>query len=141
MQKFEYLDHTADLKVRAKGKTLEEAFENVALGAVNFITDVSKVRKKDEHKVSVRSKRLESLLYDFLEELLYLIDTEGFLFSGASKMVIAKEADGEYSLSCKALGDSYKSYERKGDLKAVTYSDMEINEKRGGFEVIVVFDI
>ena len=72
---FEYLEHTADLKVRARGKTLEEAFLNAALGAINFITDIEDVRKVETRKIRVKSRRLTSLLYDFLEELLLASST------------------------------------------------------------------
>ncbi|MBN1793202.1 archease [Candidatus Woesearchaeota archaeon] len=136
-----YVDHTADLKVKAWGNTLEKAFENAALGGMDFITDTSKVERKLKKKITISSKRPESLLYDFLEELLFLIDTEGFIFAEAKEMRIAKNQDGDYEVWCTALGDSYKGYERKGDIKAVTYSDMEISEKDGGFEIIVLYDI
>ncbi|MBN2142307.1 archease [Candidatus Woesearchaeota archaeon] len=138
---FEYLEHTADLKVKAWGNQLEKAFENAALGGMNFIVDIKKVEPKIKKKIMVRSKRLESLLYDFLEELLYLIDTDGFMFAGAQEMSIARGVGGDLELHCVALGDSYKNYERKGDLKAITYSEMSIKEKDGGWEIIVVYDI
>ena len=138
---FEYLDHTADLKVKAWGHTIEKAFENAALGGMNFIVDVKKVAKKEKHKIKVTSKRMESLLYDFLEELIFLIDTKSFIFAGAEDLVIIKTISDEYELKCTAIGDSYKHYERKGDIKAITYSDMKISKKDNGFEIIVVYDI
>jgi SHS2 domain-containing protein len=139
--KFEYLDHTADLKIRASGKTLEEAFENVALGAFNFLTDIEKVEKKSIKKISKSSSRLDSLLYDFLEELLFLLDTDGLLFCGCKKLVISRSSDGTYALSGSIQGDSYKNYPMKGDIKAITYSDMKIEEKDGQFVITAVFDI
>jgi SHS2 domain-containing protein len=142
--KYEYLKHTADLKVRAYGKTLEEAFANVAIGGFDFLTDTAKIKKKVEKKISITSKRLESLLYDFIEELLFLLDTEGFIISGFKDMKIAEGKDkdkGNYSLKCVALGDSYKSYQVKGDIKAITYSEMSIKKEKNGFEVIVILDI
>jgi SHS2 domain-containing protein len=146
--KYEYLKHTADLKVRAYGKTLEEAFANVAIGGFDFLTDTAKIKKKVEKKISITSKRLESLLYDFIEELLFLLDTEGFIISGFKDMKIVEDKNkNTYSLKCIALGDSYKNYQVKGDIKAITYSDMLIKteERKGGqkagFEIQVVFDI
>lgn len=138
--KYQYIDHTADLKVKAHGKTLEEAFANAAIGGFDFLTPTSKVKKKIEKKLSITSKRIESLLYDFLEELLFLLDTEGFLINSFKEMKI-KEEDGNFSLQCIARGDNYKSYSVKGDIKAVTYSEMEIKKEKDGFIVIVVLDI
>jgi SHS2 domain-containing protein len=137
---YEYLDHTADLKIRAYGKTLEEAFVNVALGAFNFLTDTSKVKKQAEHRISLKAERIESLLYDFMEELLFLLDTEGLLVSGFKEMKIRREKD-KFLLQCAALGDNYKSYKVKGDIKAVTYSEMSISKEKDGFVIQVVFDI
>jgi SHS2 domain-containing protein len=140
-KRFEYLDHTSEIKVKSYGKSLEEAFTNLALGATNFLTDVDKVKKTSEVNLSISSKKIEALLYDFLEELIILIDTKGFIFAGAKNFSIKKDGSGKYSLECTALGDHYKNYEMKGDLKAVTYSDMKIEEVKNGFEVSVVYDI
>jgi SHS2 domain-containing protein len=142
--RFEYLEHTADIKIRAFGQSVEEAFLNAALAATNFISDVSKIEKTVVKKINVSSSRLDTLLYDFLEELLVLIDTDGFLLSGAKKLEIKQENEGGeivYKLHCIAEGDHYSKYERKGDLKAITYSEMSILQKNDGFEITVVYDI
>jgi len=138
--KYEYLKHTADLKVKAYGKTLEEAFANTAIGGFDFLTDTSKISKKTEKKISIKANRLESLLYDFLEELLFVLDTDGFMVSDFKDMKIKKLED-EYSLECVALGDNYKNYSVKGDIKAITYSEMLIKKSKEGYVVEVVFDI
>ena len=138
--KYEYIDHTADLKVRAYGKTLEEVFANVAIGGFDFLTPTSKVKKKIEKKLSITAKRIESLLYDFLEELLFLLDTEGFIINSFMGMKIRQDNE-SCSLECTAVGDNYKNYPVKGDIKAVTYSEMEIKKEKDGFIVIVVLDI
>ncbi len=138
--KYEYLKHTADLKVRAYGKTLEEAFANAAIGGFDFLTDTSKIKKKAEKKISIKSKRLEALLYDFLEELLFLLDTESFIISGFKDMKI-KQAKDKFELTCVAQGDNYKNYEVKGDIKAITYSEMLIKKEKTGFVIEAVFDI
>jgi SHS2 domain-containing protein len=138
---FEYLDHTADLKIRAHGSNLEDAFVNAALGGFNFLTDVTKVDKKIVKTIRKQNSRMESLLYDFLEELLFLLDTEGFVFSGVKKMSISKGTSGDFELDCVALGDNIKNYSSKGDLKAITYSDMKIEAKKKDVTITVVFDI
>jgi len=138
--KYKYIDHTADLKVRAYGKTLEEAFANAAIGGFDFLTDTTKIKKKTEKKISIKSKRLEALLYDFLEELLFLLDTESFIISDFKDMKI-KQAKDKFELTCVAQGDSYKNYDVKGDIKAITYSEMLIKKEKTGFVIEAVFDI
>jgi SHS2 domain-containing protein len=138
--KYKYIDHTADLKVRAYGKTLEEAFANAAIGGFDFLTDTAKIKKKTEKKISIKAKRLESLLYDFIEQLLFLLDTEGFMISGFKDMKI-NQANDKFELKCTALGDSYKNYEVKGDIKAITYSEMNIRKEKNAYVIDLVFDI
>ena len=140
--RYEYLEHTADLKIRAYGKTLEQAFVNIAIGAFDFLTNTTKVKKKIEKKISIKAKRIESLLYDFLEELLFMLDTNGFILAEIKDMVIREDKDNKkYSLQCFALGDDYKNYEVKGNIKSVTYSEMLIKKEKDGFVIEVVLDI
>jgi len=146
MKNYEYLEHTADLKVLAKGKTLEEAFINAAKGGFDFMYDTDKVKHAVEKKIIISSKRLESLLYDFLEELLFLLDSEKFFFADAKdmKIIIGKadeKGNNACTLECTLLGDRAGSYATKGDIKAITYSEMKIEEGKGGATVMVVFDI
>ena len=138
--RYEYLDHTADLKIRAYGKTIEEAFENTALAGFNFLTDTKKVEKKIEKKISISANRLESLLYDFLEQLLFLLDTDSFILAEIKDMKI-KQGKDKYSLQCSALGDNYQNYEVKGNIKSVTYSEMIIKKDKGEYVIEVVLDI
>jgi SHS2 domain-containing protein len=128
MKPFELLDHTADLKIRAYGKTIEEAFGNSALGMYSYITDVARIKTKKNIDVKISSKQMRSLLYDFLEQLLFLTDTENLIFGKIEKMKISKTKEG-FSLSCVASGDSFEKYETHGDIKSITYSEMDIDEK------------
>ena len=78
--KFKFFPHTADVKFQAYGKTLEEVYENSALALINRICD-NKVKIKEKISFKVNGKDLEALMYNFLEEFLYLIDAKHFLAS------------------------------------------------------------
>ena len=80
MKSYEFLEHTADIKVRAYGKTLEQAFINAAYALTNIVTK-DKIKKIIEKTIKVESEDEKSLLYDFLEQFLILIDSEGFLLA------------------------------------------------------------
>ncbi len=138
--RYKYLDHTADLKIRAYGRTLEQAFINTAIAGFDFLTDTSKMKKRFEKKIMISANRLESLLYDYLEELLYLLDTEGIIFCEIKDMKIKKDND-KYSLQCTALGDNYKNYDVKGNIKSVTYSEMSVKKEKDKVVIEVVLDI
>ena len=89
MAKYKFLPHTADVKFRAYGKSLEEAFSNAALALTSVITDPSKVEAKVEKKISVSSEDEKALLYDFLEQFLILLDSEGFLLNSVKELKIS----------------------------------------------------
>lgn len=135
---FEYLEHTADVKFKAYGKTLEEAFRNALRASMNVMVDIQKVEGKIEKNISIESRKPESLLYDFIEELLFLFDTEGFIACDAKDIEITE--DEKFHIKAVLLGDPAEDHELHGDVKAVTYNDMEI-KKDEGYEIQVVLDI
>jgi SHS2 domain-containing protein len=138
--KFKYFDHTADVCFESYGKTLEEAFTNSALAAFNIITDITKIKQLKKQEISVKAIKLESLLFDFLDELIFLMDTKHIIFSKFDDMRIGKK-EGTYVLTCIAHGDSIDNYERHGDIKAPTYNEMSIRETEKGFIIRAVVDI
>ncbi len=131
MEKFKFLEHTADIKFQAFGKTLEKAFENSALAMFKAMSD-DKIKSKIKKKIKVQGKDYESLLYNFLEELLFLVDSENF-FVGKVKVKISG-----FNLEAEFLGDSVKNYSCHIDVKAVTYNQMFVKkEKRAEGELWV----
>ncbi|MBT3464608.1 archease [archaeon] len=138
--KFRYLDHTADIKFQAYGDSLEEAFSNSALAMYNSIVDIDNVKPVLKFKVNSKAKKLMTLLYKFMEELIILLDTEGFIATKINTLTINEDDQG-YEIHATLSGDEAKNYETHGDIKAMTYSDMEIKEKDGKFMIQVVLDI
>ena len=140
-KRFEFLEHTADAKFQAYGKSMEEAFSNAALAMFSIITDTKKIKKNIKKGIESKGHDLKSLLYNFLEELLFLIDTEHFLLNHIEELTIHKK-EKEYFLEAIVVGDRYsKQYKTTGDIKAVTYNEMEIKEEKGKVMVQVVVDI
>ena len=140
MERYRFLEHTADAKFQAFGSTLEEAFCNAALATASLIWDWEKIEKKIEFKVTIEGKDLKQLLNSFLEEIIYLWDTKMFLFCFAEKLRIEKKGS-RYCLNALFKGDKYsEKYKIYGEAKAITYDEMEIKNK-GDFLVQVVVDI
>jgi SHS2 domain-containing protein len=130
MKKFEFLPHTADAKFRAFGYTLEEAFCNAALATASLMWDWEKVERRTKRKVKVEGKDLKQLLCSFLEEIIYLLDSKMFLLNSVDKIKIEKKGN-QYNLEAFFKGDKYSDkYKIFGDVKAITYNEMEINENR-----------
>ncbi len=136
---FQYLPHTADVKFKAEGKNLEEVFSSSALATYNVLIDVRKIKLNEKKKFKIESKSKESLLYDFLERLIILIDSEDFIGGKINKLKISKSKN--YLLDVEISGDDVSNYDTHGDVKAATYADMKIVEEKEECYAIVVLDI
>ena len=140
--RFEYLDHTADVKFRAYGDSLEEAFGNAALAVFNVMVDTSGVKEKTRKKISAEGDDVQALLYDFLEKFLILLDSENYFLASVKKVKIAGNDGDGYSLEAETEGDDAAKYETIGpQVKAVTYNDMIVKSGKGEYMVQVVVDI
>jgi len=137
--KFKFLEHTADAKMQAFGATLEEAFSNAALGMFNVMVDTSKIKQVKKHLFTIKSENEESLLYDFLEHLIFLIDSEDFLLSEVLELTIIRNK--VLTLVARVIGDNHTNQEVHSYIKAVTYSEMFIKKEKGKYVIQVVFDI
>ncbi len=135
MEKYKFLEHTADVKFQAFGKTLEEAFTNAALATAEIMTE-DKIKEIETKTFTVTAKKKETLLYEYLEQLLFWFDTEGFVLSKVKSLEIK-----DNTLTATITGDNAENYEISTHIKAVTYSDMFIKEEENLVTVQVVHDI
>jgi SHS2 domain-containing protein len=139
VKKFEFFEHTADIGIRAYGRTLSEAFENAALAVFEIITDVSKVEPKVKVEVSEFGYDLENLLYKWIEDLLYYYDSQLLLFS---KFNIEVD-ENNITLNGAAYGERFdpNRHERRTIVKAMTYHEMEIKKVSDIYILTFVVDI
>ena len=91
MKKYEYLPHTADAKFRAYGKTLEEAFKNSALAMSDITFKSAAIKPKIKKEIKIKADTLQELLITFLDEFVFLQDTEGFLLGDITFLNIIQE--------------------------------------------------
>ena len=135
--KYEYLDHTADAKFRAYGQKLEETFANASLAMMNVMVDSSKIERKKTREIEASGNDLKSLLQNFLEQFLIVMDSENIFLVFVEEIKISF-LKSEYSLKAKVSGDDVENYETIGpQVKAVTYNDMVVEENM----VQVVVDV
>jgi len=135
--RYKFLPHTADIKFQAFGKNLEEVFANSALAMFNSMYE-AKVKEKTKKKVTAHGKDFESLLYNFLEELLILFDSEGFILSKVTNIKIDEK---NFDLKAEVLGDDAKNYKIHLDIKAVTYNEMFVKKQGEEWIAQVVLDV
>lgn len=137
MKKFEYFDVTADIGFKAYGESLNEAFENAGLAIFNIISDTSNIDAVKEISFKVRSEDEISLLYDYLEELLFYHEIEFMLFSE-----FHVEIDDNLQLRVTIKGEpiDWDKHERKTEIKAITFHKMDV-KKTDKFELQAIVDL
>lgn len=147
MQKdFESLPHTADIKVRVYGKTLEEFFRHALIGMFQVIGPrIPGCKVVDErvvcdalpisHEVEVHAVDKESVLVDFLSEALYLSDVHNEAYLDAE----IKEVD-DVHINAVLHGVKVTGFEVV-EIKAVTYHDLVVKQVDGVWQADIVFDI
>lgn len=135
MEKFKFLEHTADIKFQIFGKNLGEIFENSALAISKIYSKTKKISAKKKKKITIKGKDNEALLYNFIEELIFLVDSEDFVVSKARVKVK------ENSLTADIYGDDVKNYKDLDQIKSSTYHEMYIKKTKKGWEAQTVVDV
>ncbi|MFW6048008.1 MAG: archease [Candidatus Natronoplasma sp.] len=134
---YEQIEHTADVGIHAYGDDLEEAFEETAKAMFSIITDISKVKKKNKRKLEVASENLESLLVNFLSELIYLHEVHNELYRDFDVKI---EEEGLIRLTASAEGEKIdlERHDMDTAVKAVSYHEISIDSKG---DVRIIFDV
>ena len=136
-----FLDHTADVFFVAKAETLPALFNECALAVEETMVAVSKVKLKEKVKILGESAKVESLLFDFLDELLFFKDYRQLVFSKFE--IDIQEKEGKYSLVCQAQGEKidFSRHEPKVDVKAITMHEFKVEKVKEGWKAQVLIDI
>jgi len=140
MKKFEFLDFaTADVCFRAYGATLDELFANAALAMFEVMVETKSVVPKITKEIKVKGEDLKSLMFDWLNELLFYVDSEGLVFSQFDVSIDEKQM----KLRAKISGEPIdtEKHKPKIDVKACTYHDMVIEKRDGKWMAQVILDV
>lgn len=134
---FKFLEHTADVKIEVNAENIEEAFKDCFYALKNSIFE-DEVKEKISKEIKIGGDDLKSLLYNFLEEFLYLLDAEDFLLSKIKSIKVDKE---NLELIAEVLGDSASDYDFTNEVKAITYSEMLFEKKEDNYKIQFVLDV
>ena len=134
---FEIIEHTADVGIRAFGRDIQEVFTNAARGMFSLITELDDVVEAEYRDIEITAPDAESLLVEWLNELIYLFDTENILFKRFDIAEIDKT-----KLRVRSYGERVDSskHRLKTGIKAATYHMLKI-EQDLGCKAEVLFDI
>jgi SHS2 domain-containing protein len=139
MNTFEIIDTTADIGIRAFGADWPEVYINVALGMFSLITDIETVEEKLEKDISITAPDRETLLVAWLNELVFLFDTEMLLFS---RFEITQLNKSHIEVRCFGEKADRARHELKRGIKSATYHKLKVEKQKDGTYVgEVIFDI
>lgn len=137
MKNYEYFEVTADIGFKAYGNNLNEAFENASLAMFNIITNTDYVAPKHEISFEITSEDEVSLLYDYLEELLFHHEVDFMLFSDFQVKI---DDDLHLKATIKGEAINWDKHERKTEIKAVTFHKMDV-KIRDSVELRAIVDL
>ncbi|XP_014245949.1 protein archease isoform X1 [Cimex lectularius] len=139
--KYEYLDHTADVQLHAWGKDLKEAFEQCAVAMFGYITDLEYVEFAETQTIEAEGEDLSSLLFHFLDEFLFMFSAEPFFIPRV--VMITEFNREEFKIKAVGFGETFTigKHPQGADVKAITYSNMQIHENEDKVELFVIIDI
>ncbi len=129
---YKFLDHATDAFVEVTAKDLHEAFLVTANAVINITLDQDKVEEKEKMEFSASGKDLRYLLFSWLEEITFVLITEGFAIKRIEFEIQKKE---DYTILAKAYGEplDLKKHNFKVEIKAPTFYEMKIEQNNGVF--------
>ena len=136
MKRFRLIEHTADVGLVAYGNSLAEAFGNAACGLFSIITDLRTVRQEESRQIEISEEDSETLLFEWLNSLVYLFDVELLLFKRFDILYFDSRR-----LTAVCHGEKYdpSRHHTKLGVKAATYHMLEVDGGRN--QVRVIFDV
>jgi SHS2 domain-containing protein len=137
-ERFAVIDHTADVGIIAYGADVKELFSNAALGLVSLITDPESIAERLHIDLEVKSEDTDSLLVEWLNELVYFFDAEHILFK---RFDIRNLTHNQLKATC--YGESFDPIKHKIKIgvKAATYHMLSLDKNDDGYKARVIFDI
>ena len=134
---YSMFEHTADIGVEVKDKTLEGAIEKLLLAFYDLNVEIEGIEPIIEKELEVSGENIEDRVVYLLEEALFLFETEGFI----GKEAKVKLKDDRIIASVKGEYFDPGRHTPKFEIKAITYHQLNIKMEGGKFHIRVVFDV
>ena len=141
---YRYLEEigTADIAFEATGRDLAELFSDAADATTNVMIDnIEAIQPRETRQIKLSNDKLDILLFDVLQELIFLKDAERLLLR--IREVQIAERDEKYFLKATAEGEPLDAerHHQRADVKAVTLHDFSVERTEGGWKARVLLDI
>lgn len=135
---WEVFEHTADVGLHAFGRNLRELFAHVAQGMESLMVSPEQVRIQVSREINVEGHDAISLLVNWLNELIFLFNTEYLIFCRFEIDDLT-----ETSLHAIARGEAYDAqrHDLSSAIKAATWHEAIVEQVEGGYRATIIFDI
>jgi len=133
---------TADIALEAVGRDLPELFRDAADATMNVMIDnLDAIEPRETRNIELSNEKIDMLLFDFLQELIYFKDAERLLLR--TREVRIDERDQKCFLKAEAAGEPLDAarHHQRADVKAVTLHDFSVEKEDGGWKARVLLDI
>ena len=141
---YHYLEEigTADIAFEATGRDLPELFRDAADATMNVMIDnINAIQPAETRQIELSNDKLDMLLFDFLQELIFLKDAERLLLR--MREVQIGQRDEDYFAKATAAGEllDAERHHQRADVKAVTLHDFSVEQTDDGWKARVLLDI
>lgn len=126
---YRYLEHVTDAFIEVTEDSLDEAFASAGAAVVDTVVDIKSVEEKTEKNITANGNDLNNLLYNWLEEIIILTITEGFV---AKRFSVKVTKNGKYKIIATLFGEeiNFKKHHFKVEIKSPTLHLMEIKQEK-----------
>ena len=131
---------SADIALKVEGRTKSDLFKSAAIAVMKVQIDDSKLSNRLKKEISLSCKNLDCLLFRFLNEIIFLKDSERFVF-GKINLKIVENRDG-YALSAILHGETISGkHKQMVDVKGVSLHKFNVRKYRGKYYATIVLDV
>ena len=135
---FETFDHTADIGLRVEAASLEELFVEAARGLMSLLVEnVDDVRPIAEESISLVGSEVDYLLFDWLNELLFLFESRSLLFGE----FVVRIDDAGLTATMRGEPCDRSRHRMAHEVKAVTYHGLSVDQTESGWRTELILDI
>ena len=129
---YKFLDHATDAFIEGTAKERKEAGGGTANAVINLTLDQDKVKEREQKEIIAQGKDLRYLLFSWLEEVTFVLITEGFAIK---RIELEINENKGYKIIAKAYGEplDFLKHNFKVEIKAPTFYEMKIEQKDGVF--------
>ena len=136
----------ADLAFEATSKTVSGLFKECARAVAESSANPKTIAAKIKKKIELENSDIEKLLFDFLDELIYVKDTKGMVYTKVDVSVTHNKKTEKWKAAATVHGDTIdrsgtKKQDLRHDLKAVTLHRFSVTKEKSGWKAFVVIDL